>query len=197
MKTGEFEYKVLIEVEFTEQELEIIEACAIHHYDGRVKKMVGLGGFFYGWMNRIRGTGDRRITCSPDQLDTCAKAIEMPTSLKEDEATMKARCDLQWALRDLMKSMGAEWERIHQERPIVGGIKLRCKNNVGAGREIQALLPKGFILEYTDLKSGLNEECWITVWHERWRQFSTKDWDALQDEIMQVVQAVIAERGKS
>ena len=70
-------------------------------------------------------------------------------------------------------------------------MKLRCQNNVGAGREIQALLPKGFKLEHTGY--ALEEEFWMTVWYERFVQFPTDDWKALQDEIMQAVQKVLDE----
>ncbi len=63
-------------------------------------------------------------------------------------------------------------------------MQLRCQYNVGAGRELQALLPKGFRFEHTDMERGLNQEQWVTVWYEKWVQFPTEQWEALQDEIM-------------
>lgn len=71
-------------------------------------------------------------------------------------------------------------------------MKLRCQNNVGAGREIQALLPEGFKSDSTSY--GLASEQWITVWCESWRQFPTSEWETLQDEIMQVIIDKIADK---
>lgn len=121
MKIGEFEYKVLVEVEFTDQELEIIETCAIHHYDDTVKSMVGRGGFFYGWMNKIKIGQSRSVTCSPGQLGTCAKAIEIPAMANKLafpaflEEAQKARFKLQFALRNLLGNMEDEWKRINKD----------------------------------------------------------------------------------
>jgi len=73
-------------------------------------------------------------------------------------------------------------------------IALRCRNNIGAGRELQALLPKGFRCNNTGY--GVEQEQWITIWYERGVQFPTGEWEALQDEIMQVVQDMIQAQGK-
>jgi len=64
-------------------------------------------------------------------------------------------------------------------------MKLRCQYNPGAGRQLQVLLPKGFKLDNTDL--GLDEEMWLTIWHERWVQFPTKEWEVMQNKVMQKI----------
>ncbi len=69
-------------------------------------------------------------------------------------------------------------------------IELRCQHIPSAGRQIQALLPKGFKLENSE-NGIIEEEFWTCVWSERWVQFPTEDWEALQDRIMRAIQKVL------
>lgn len=118
MTTHKFKYEVLVEVTFTEPELAIIQACMRGHYDSTVRASVFQGGFFYGWLNRLKmGEGDRKLTCNSHELGLCAKAIEMPASGNEDEDEQGARSNLQLNFRNLLNSLGSEWERINDKIP--------------------------------------------------------------------------------
>ncbi len=64
-------------------------------------------------------------------------------------------------------------------------MKLRCVDIPSTGRVLQVLLPKGFKLEHTDHVT--EEEFWLTIWYERAVQFPTKEWEDLQDKVMQKI----------
>lgn len=128
MKTNNFRYEVHIEIEFTDEEINVIELCMMSHYDARVKAAAAHGGFLYGWKNRINMIGDtsqggfdRTLTCSFEQIDTCAKAIEQPSSIEEDtrqrryDARLRIRARLQIELKDVLNSINAETKLRHGE----------------------------------------------------------------------------------
>lgn len=115
MKTSKFKYDVSVEVDFTDEELDIIEQCATHHYDATVVSSVKHGGFFYGWKNFVRMgkeacLPDVPLICKFHELDLCGKAIEIPTSGDESEATHKARIDLRLAILKILASINKESE---------------------------------------------------------------------------------------
>ncbi len=119
MKTSNFRYEVHIEIEFTDEELNVIELCMMSHYDARTKAAAAHGGFLYGWKNCINMMGDTTLTCSFDQIGTCAKAIEQPSSIEEDDARLRIRARLQFELKDVLDRINAETKRLHHESEYV------------------------------------------------------------------------------
>ncbi len=119
MKTSNFRYKVHIEVLFTDEEFNVIELCMLAHYDGCVKAAAAHGGFLYGWKNHrninMRSSDDRTLTCSFEQLDICAKAIEMPTHITENYERETIRFRLAREIKSALQSINAETRRRHGE----------------------------------------------------------------------------------
>ena len=116
MKTSDFRYKVHIEIEFTNEELNVVKLCMMSHYDARVKAAAAHGGFLYGWKNYINmSSGDQTLTCSFEQIDTCAKAIEQPSSVTEDDEQLRIRARLYIELKNVLDSINAETRRLHGE----------------------------------------------------------------------------------
>lgn len=108
MKTNNFRYEVHIEIEFTDEELNVIELCMTSHYDAHVYSAAANGGFMCGWKNRINMMGDRTLTCSFEQIDTCAKAIEQPSSTEEDDVRLRIRARLRIELKAVLDRINAE-----------------------------------------------------------------------------------------
>lgn len=117
MRTNALTYEIGVLIEFTNEDLELLRACAVAHYDGPVKASAKQGGFIYGWINKqtIPGLGCR---CSSEELDTCAKALEQPSQANEAERQMGARLNLRnaitGALRHLNKKTAALTELLRQ-----------------------------------------------------------------------------------
>ncbi len=113
MKTSDFRYEVSIELEFTDEEFNVIELCMMRHYDAKTAAASKQGGFLYGWRNRRQLAHDMLLTCSFEQVSSCAKAIEMPSSVPEDTESLWIRVQLQRKLKDTLESINAETRRIH------------------------------------------------------------------------------------
>ena len=116
MKTSDFRYEVHINVFFTDKEITIIKLCMMGHYDAHVKAAANPGGFLYGWRNYIDAMipTPTTLTCSFDQLDTCAKAVEQPIH-NEGEEYQAIRFRLAGELKNALESINAETRQLHGE----------------------------------------------------------------------------------
>jgi len=122
MKRGKFWYTISVEIEFTDEEFNIIRGCMRDHYDGVVKSAVRQGGFVYGWNNMRSVEVPNPITSfvvDSTQLGTCAKALEMPRSLLglvESQDAVLARFDLRRKIMDALESIENETLRVIKEQ---------------------------------------------------------------------------------
>lgn len=111
MKTYQFSYKVSIDVDFSDEELEIIRRCAVNHYDLRVKNSARQGGFLYGWLNCLGGDV-AHVCCNDDELDTCAKALQYEAS-GETTTQAKERHNLRCMIMGVFRALNYEYTRIN------------------------------------------------------------------------------------
>ena len=134
METCKFTYKVGILVNFTDDELTLLRDCCLGHYDHRVKAAGAEGGFVYGWLNARCEMGEAAVRCSFDELDTCAKALEIGSEqLVEDDGKSltepyKARLDLRAAIKTALRSLNSEWSSI-ECRTIVAALNAHLSDS--------------------------------------------------------------------
>lgn len=118
MQIERFDYKVLLELSFTPEEVEIMLEAAESHYDRKCKKEVSL---LLHWMTEEIAEADKELDSVTDtftfqQLDTLCKALEMSQCLGGPE-----RSSIGFGLRlDLKRALGTingEAERLNASYP--------------------------------------------------------------------------------
>jgi hypothetical protein len=78
-----FVYDVAVEVEFTEEELNMLGLLAANHYDAHCQSIAAVGGFLYGMQNYQRFSLEADAQAKPvhkmdfRKIDTLCKVLEM------------------------------------------------------------------------------------------------------------------------
>jgi hypothetical protein len=88
------------DIEITPELVALIMRLGGMHYDGYCRKATQLGGFVYGWHNRVTLAPDAIETAIAtfSQLDMVAKIVEFPPPLTPEETAIR---------KDLVKSIHA------------------------------------------------------------------------------------------
>lgn len=119
-KTTRFSYKVLVEVEFSDGEMELLRKLSGAHYDSWCRSVSAVGGFLYGMTNRQQFA--REDNQKPPvfhmpfrDIDTLCKILEgRPQLHPEVRPTADA---LALRLSGLLKDINTEHERVNPRTP--------------------------------------------------------------------------------
>ncbi len=133
MKTSNFRHDVQIEIEFTKEELDLINECMQAHYDLSICHSARQGGFFYGWMNRFEMCGPAFV-CDSEQLSCCGKALEIFTSISMSLVKRDISAKLQREIKEALQKIATEYDRVNKkaQRQLT---RLKSLNLQGMGYE--------------------------------------------------------------
>lgn len=109
MKRQGFHYRVLAEILLSVDELNHLIEQASNHYDPKCRNTALIGGFLYGFRNRMvwaqqsEGATSLEFEMSSDRLDLVCKILEQPGS----------RRDLFESFHQTLREVHAEWRRLN------------------------------------------------------------------------------------
>lgn len=115
MKALSLELIPKVHVQFTKWEVDVIEACADHHYDGMVRNQVGVK-LVYAMRQQLRVQEHfptSTTTLSMDDIDITLKALEQTGILENTVGARKAKLamPLRAKLRELLRYASSKYVR--------------------------------------------------------------------------------------
>lgn len=118
-----FVYKVLAEVQFTREELEILLVLSKHHYDGHCRSVSEVGGFLYGIKNGFKFAPEIPHHLKFREIDTLCKILEMSDTLSPIQSLLemnkpqllKVAAALATRLHQMLRDINAETARLNPD----------------------------------------------------------------------------------
>lgn len=115
-----FEYDVKVRIRLTKVEVDRILELGLKHYDSVCKQSCQVGGFVYGWNNRL--SIDERdsveVTAAMRELGIVAKIGESEQFERDADKIigLTVRC------QQLLADAGRRWHEINDEQPTATGV---------------------------------------------------------------------------